>query len=202
MKQYPAIALIEFSGIPAGMFAGDIMLKQAPVSVLRSGTVHNGKYLFMVGGSVASVTESFHKGIEIGAGNVIDSILLPDIHPQVHDAILGDRRKINHDALGILESSTVAAGIAGADAAVKATGVDLVELRLADDLGGKSLVIVNGSIDEIQVAVQVLRDISNSHSGWLQDAVIPRIDTDLSQQIEGSTRFSAASLKKLASGEM
>ena len=87
MKTYPAIALIEYSSIATGILASDAMLKKAPITVIKSGTVHNGKYLVLIGGSVASVEESYVKGLAIDPDNIIDSVILPNVHQQLHDSI-------------------------------------------------------------------------------------------------------------------
>ncbi len=50
---FPAIALIEFGSIAAGMFAADKMVKRARVELLHAGTVQPGKYLVLVGGGTA-----------------------------------------------------------------------------------------------------------------------------------------------------
>ncbi|MEZ4591323.1 MAG: BMC domain-containing protein [Chloroflexota bacterium] len=39
---FPALALLEFSSIAAGIEAGDAMVKRAPVSKIQSGTVQPG----------------------------------------------------------------------------------------------------------------------------------------------------------------
>ena len=51
----PAIALLEFDSIAVGIEAGDAMAKRAPIDVLRSGTIHPGKYLVLVGGAVGAI---------------------------------------------------------------------------------------------------------------------------------------------------
>ena len=48
MKKYPSIALLELSSIAVGIFTADAMVKRAPITVLKSGTVHNGKYLILI----------------------------------------------------------------------------------------------------------------------------------------------------------
>ena len=87
MKKYPAIALIELSSIAKGILAVDAMLKCAPISLIKSGTVSKGKFLILIGGSVASVELAFKEGIKKGDSTVVDCVHLPDIHPQVHDAM-------------------------------------------------------------------------------------------------------------------
>src|SRR5512139_2563694 len=112
----PALALIEFDSIAAGVQAGDSMAKKAPVARVVSGTVHNGKYLVLVSGEVADVEESYAEGLEVGASAVLDSVLLPGVHPWVAAAVGKQRRPEPVDALGIIETRTVAAAIAAADA--------------------------------------------------------------------------------------
>jgi microcompartment protein CcmL/EutN len=56
-------------------------------------------------------------------------------------------------ALGIIESFSVASLIEGADAAVKSANVRLVELRLAMALGGKAYATLTGSVAAVQSAV-------------------------------------------------
>ena len=43
-----AIALFEFESISAGIVAGDVMVKTAPLGAIYAGTVHPGKYLVLV----------------------------------------------------------------------------------------------------------------------------------------------------------
>ena len=80
MKQQDALALIELDSIPAGILTADAMLKEAPIAVLKSGTVHNGKYLILIGGSVAAVGMAFAKGMSRGQDYLLDAVFLPDIH--------------------------------------------------------------------------------------------------------------------------
>ena len=55
---YPALALLEFHSIAAGIQAGDAMVKRSPVGQIRSGTVQPGHYLVLVTGQVAEVEEA------------------------------------------------------------------------------------------------------------------------------------------------
>ena len=92
MDRYPEIALIEYSSIATGIYCGDAMVKRAPITVLKSGTVHQGKFLVLIGGSVAAVEESYEEGLAMGGDSVVDKVFLPFVHTQVHDAILGKRQ--------------------------------------------------------------------------------------------------------------
>ncbi len=203
MDRYPAIALIEFSSIAAGIKAGDAMVKRAPISVLKAGTVHNGKYLVFFGGSVASVDESFTEGCAVGKEWVIDRVFLPDVHDQVHDAaVLGARQTCSDDAIGIIETATVATTIRSADAGVKGAKVEIVEIRLADDIGGKAIAIFSGQVEAVEEAVDIARRTVTNPNFWIQHTLIPRLHAEMARQIDHSTHFARAFLNRLEGGEV
>jgi len=202
MKKYPALALIELSNIAAGILTGDAMVKVAPISVLKAGTVHNGKYLILVGGSVASVEEAYYKGLIAGGEQVIDKVLLPDVHECVNDAVLGKRSACVDEALGVFETSSVAATIQSADAAVKGAKVTIVEIRLADDIGGKAFVLYNGKVEEVTEALEISRKVLADSSVILNESLIPNLHSDMAKQLDRSSYFSKNDLKKLEGGEL
>ena len=202
MKKYPALAFIELSTIASGILTGDAMVKAAPISVLKAGTVHNGKYLILIGGSVASVEEAYNKGLAVGVEQVIDKVLLPDVHESVNEAILGKRSNCPDEALGVLETSSVAATIQSADAAVKSTRVNIVEIRLADDIGGKAFVLYNGKVEEVSEALAISRKVLADPSVILNESLIPNLHTDMAKQLDRSSYFSKNDLKKLDGGEL
>ena len=202
MKTYPAIALIEYSSIATGILAGDAMLKKAPITVIKSGTVHNGKYLVLIGGSVASVEESYAKGLAIDPDNIIDSMILPDIHQQLHDGILGLRLKCTKESLGIIEASSVSTMIKASDVGVKGADVNIVEIRLADDIGGKSFTIYNGSIEKIQAAVEIAKNAITSSEHWVNETIIPNLHADMKIQIDQTTKFAQVKLGTVADSEV
>ena len=201
MKQQVALALIELNSIPAGILAADAMLKEAPIAVLKSGTVHNGKYLVLIGGSVASVGMAFAKGMSKGQDYLLDAVFLPDIHDGVYQACLGERKSCGSEALSAIEMSTVAAILKSADAAMKGSDVELVELRLADDLGGKSIALYAGKVENVEMALHISEQVMENPELILSQSIIPHIDPELAKQINASTYFSKSELSKLAQAE-
>ncbi len=202
MKKYPSIALLELSSIAVGIFTADVMVKQAPITVLKSGTVHNGKYLILIGGSVGSVEESYFTGTESGAEKIIDHVQLPDIHEKVHDAILGTRSNCTDEAVGIIETSTVAAIIKSVDAAVKGANIEILEIRIADDLGGKAFAIFNGEIEDVQSAIEISKENVTKKEFWIRDKIIPRISQEMVDQINQTTVFKNVKLDILPESEI
>jgi microcompartment protein CcmL/EutN len=202
MKKYPALALLELSNIASGILTGDAMVKTAPVSVLKAGTVHNGKYLILIGGSVASVEEAYAKGLATGQDKVVDRVLLPDVHGSVIEAVTGKRLDCAEEALGVFETTTVAATIRSADAAVKGTRTRIVEIRLADDIGGKAFVIYNGKVEEVTEALEISRKTLDDPTVILNESLIPNLHSDMARQLQHSTYFSKNNLEKLEGGEL
>ncbi len=201
MKSQVALALIELDSIPSGIFTADAMLKEAPIAVLKSGTVHNGKYLILIGGSVASVGMAFAKGMSKGQDHLLDAVFLPDVHEGVYSACLGQRHKCGTEALSVMEMSTVAAILRSSDAAMKGAAVELVELRLADDLGGKSIAIYAGKVEDVEMALNISEQVMENPELILSQSIIPRLDPELAKQIDTSTYFSKSELSKLAGAE-
>jgi len=202
MKKYPAIALLEISGIATGIYCADVMIKCSPITVLKSGTVHNGKYLILIGGSVASVEEAYYKGLTASGDEIIDHVILPDIHEQVHDAILGQRTDCAKVAIGIMETASVAAIIKSTDAAIKQTNISIVEIRIADHLGGKAFSIINGEIEDIESAVEIAHEKTTKPEFWLQKTIIPNLHQELGNQLAQSTYFGQIEIQPLAEGEI
>ncbi|HEY6017813.1 MAG TPA: BMC domain-containing protein, partial [Gaiellaceae bacterium] len=148
----PAVCLLEFSSIAKGIEAGDAMAKRAPLQVIRAGTVHPGKYLVLVGGLTADVEEAMEAGRVVAGSALVDVVFLPDVHPDVVASIGGARAQDGGEALGVIETPTVAATIDAADAGVKGARVTIRDLRLADDLGGKGYVLFGGEVAEVEAA--------------------------------------------------
>lgn len=149
----PAIAILEFDSIARGIEAADAMVKRAPLDVIRTGTVHPGKYLILVGGLTADVEEALDAGLTAGGPRLVDVVFLPDVHPDVVASIGGTRRERGGEALGVIETTTVASVIHAADAGVKGARVVIRDLRLADELGGKGYVLFGGEVAEVEAAV-------------------------------------------------
>ena len=119
-KRHGALALLEFETIAAGIQASDLMVKSAPIALLRCGSIHPGRFLILVGGSVASTEEAFAVGVKLGDAqhSLTGRVFLGDVHPDLHDAVLGTRRQASGDALAVFETRSSPALLAAIDAAI------------------------------------------------------------------------------------
>lgn len=184
---FPAIALLEFSSIATGIEAGDAMVKRAPVSTIQSGTVQPGRYLVLVAGDVASVEEAFAAGQETGRSALRDALFLPNVHPAVVKAVGGTRQTAQADALGIIETATVAGAILAADAGMKGAEVSLLQLRLADGLGGKGLVYFHGLVADVETAVSL--GTTPVRTQLVRQMVIPQLHAEMWENVNRYGRF-------------
>ncbi|MCK4316892.1 MAG: BMC domain-containing protein [Anaerolineae bacterium] len=195
----PALALLEFSSIAAGIEAADAMVKRAPIDVIRAGTVQPGKYLVLIGGQVADVEESLAAGREVSgaAAVLVDVVYLPQVHPEVVEAIGGGRVPRVTDALGVIETTTVAAAIHAADAGIKGAEVRLVEVRLANGLGGKGIVLFSGLVADVEAAVEIGVGVLERPDLLVRQVVIPQLHPQMWGNVADATRFRARVIDRL-----
>ena len=186
---HPALALIEFSSVAIGIEAGDAMVKRAPLGVIHSGTVQPGKYIVLIAGDVASVEESMAAGRAVGGKTIVDTVFLPDIHPDVVTAMRGARPFNDGEALGIIETTTVAGVIEAADAAVKGATVSAASIEMADGLGGKGYALFAGVVSEVEAAVAA-GVAALTPDQLVADVVIAQLDDEMREDVVATPFFS------------
>jgi len=176
----PAIALLELCSVARGIEVADSILWESQIELLFSTPVQPGKYVMLFTGEVEDLRSSVRRGAELAQGDLVDELLIPSVHEQVE---LGLRRTghINGtlDALGIVETTTVASSILAADAALKRATVDLLELRIANGLGGKSFFTLTGEVSDVRAAVMAGAQSADARGQLTRDVVIPRPHTEL-----------------------
>jgi len=182
MKE-PSIALVEFRSIPRGIASADAMVKKAPSILLEAKTVCPGKYIVLIAGEVAEVEESLKAGLEIGGHHVVDELFLANVDLQIIPAIQACTEIEVIDALAIIETFSVASSIKAADVAVKAANVKLIELRLANGLGGKSFFTMTGELTEVQAAVEASLNHLKDTASLVDYSVIPNPHKDLYKKL-------------------
>ena len=198
MKRHPAIAALELDDIPLGALAADAMLKKSPIAFVRCGTIGRGRYLVLIGGTTAAVEESLREGVARGGDRVLDRVLLPDVHPQLYNAILGRRAPAHGGSLAVIETPTVCGTVRAAEAALKGTPVALVEVRLADTgLAGKGVAVYRGELHDVEAAVALAEASLADAGGTASVRVIPAPHEALAAQLEHGSSFASARLLEL-----
>ncbi len=170
----PAIASIELISIARGVRTCDEMAKKAPIRVIEAAPICPGKYLIVIAGQTGPVGESYRQGIEVGGDAVVDELFLPNAHEQLFPAITASTAIERVEALAVVETFSSIAGILAADASCKAAAVELIELRLARGMAGKSFYTMCGSIPDLEAAVAAGEGILKERSGFLLRSEIIR----------------------------
>lgn len=178
-----ALGLVELNTVAIGILVADEMLKAAPVKLVEATPVCSGKYVVIVKGDVASVDASVSKGAAVSEDCVVDTLFLPNPHAGIFGAITGTSDVEKIEALGVIETFSVAGTIVAADAAGKAAQVKMIEIRLAKGLGGRAFVTFTGSLSEVQAAVEAGSKLPKEKGLLVRSIVIARPDESLFQKL-------------------
>ena len=178
-----AIALVETVSVAVGMRVADEMAKTAPVEILESTPICPGKFMVLVAGLVSPVEAALKRGAEVGGDVVVDTMMIPNVHPQVFPAILCASEVTELGALGVVETFTVASTLLAADAAAKAAPVTLIEARLAKGLAGKAYFTMTGEIYEVEASMEAALAIVKRGGNLVRSVVIPRPHESLGETL-------------------
>ena len=167
------IGFLELNSIAKGVEAADIVLKTAAVNLVFARSGCPGKYYLLFTGEVAAVQASIDAGRAVGGNHVVDFCVIPRVHPQVIKAINMSSMPDHMQAIGVMEFFSVTASVYGADAAVKAADVDLIDLRLGSGIAGKSFVILTGEVAAVSEAIKAGVNTPNAEGFLVSSVVIP-----------------------------
>jgi microcompartment protein CcmL/EutN len=173
----PALGIVELSLIARGLVVADAMMKRAEVELIASRPVSGGKHLVMVGGEVDVVGEAMDAGRQAAGTAAVDDLFIPLLFEPLWP-LLGEPVHPAEwtggpvGAVAIVETETVCAAVAAADAAGKAALVALRDMRLAAGVSGKAFFTMTGDLPDIEAAVSAARDAAGARLLLLE--VIPR----------------------------
>ncbi len=168
-----AIGMVEFTSIARGIYAADQMVKTSEVEIVTAGSVCPGKYIAIVQGDVAAVQDSVQVGERMAEEFLVDSIIIPNVSPLVFPAITGATMPDHIQALGIMESFSLATMVIAADAILKSAELQPIEIRLGTGLGGKSFFTFTGDVAAVQTGVEAGKAIAEEKGLLVNAEVIP-----------------------------
>jgi len=178
-----AIAMIELNSIAKGVQAADEMLKSADVELVMAQPICAGKYMALVTGDVDSVERAAEVGRETAGEFLVDDFVIPNVHSSIFPALTATTRIHDIDSLAVIETFSVASSILAADAAVKAADVDIIEIRCATGLGGKSFLYLTGDVSSVNSAVEAGIEVLKGTGLILSYVVIPSPTPDIARSI-------------------
>lgn len=178
-----AIGMIEFKTVSSGITAADRMVKTADVELLEAQTVCPGKYIALIAGNLSAVNAAVESAKNLDQGELIDSFVLGNPDESIFPAIYGSTSIQNVDALGILETYDAASIIVAADIAAKTAEVQLIELRIAKGMCGKSYLLITGEVAACQAAIDKAKESVGEKGMFLDSSVIAHPDPKICKAI-------------------
>ena len=178
-----AIGLIEFKTVAAGVTAADVMVKTAEVEILEAQVVCPGKYIALITGDLSAVRSAVDAAKAIREEHFVGSFVLGNPHESIFPAIYGTTHVEHINALGILETYDVASIITAADEAAKTAIVDLIELRLAKGMCGKSYLYLTGEVAAVESAIERAKAVAAKDGMFLDSSVIAHPDEQICKSI-------------------
>ena len=178
-----AIGMIEFKTVSAGITAADAMVKTADVELLEAQTVCPGKYIALITGSLSAVYAAVEAAQKTRQEELIDSFVLGNPHESIFPAIYGTTQIEKVNAFGILETYDAASIIVAADVAAKTAIVDLIELRIAKGMCGKSYLILTGEVAAVESAIEKAKQSVAGNGMYLDSSVIAHPDEQICRSI-------------------
>jgi len=169
----------EFADTATGAQALDAAVKVAPVTVLVVRVINPGKLVVILTGDVASVELSLKAARDVAGARLVDELFLPSVEPAVIAALTGRSSAEGWDAMGILETATVTAGIAVADLAVKRADVRVAEIRIDDAMGGRASVRLIGPVGEVEAGIDAGRSYAEDRNALVRSVILPNPHDDL-----------------------
>ncbi|MDR2643607.1 MAG: BMC domain-containing protein [Planctomycetaceae bacterium] len=178
-----SIGAVELSSIGMGYKVQDSILKEASVEILVARTICSGKFFMIFSGGVSDVESAVACADRVGGDAVIDRIAVANaydgIFPALGQSVVLDEDKI--DSLGLIETFSGVSVLVAADYAGKAAKVTLFRLHIAMALGGKGLLLMTGSISDVETSVAIAAEAVRQRGLLVSELVIPRPNKELFQ---------------------
>ncbi len=171
-----AIAMVEFMTVASGVSAADLMAKTAEIDVIEAQVVCPGKYIVLISGDLSAVRAAVDAAKTSNPDRLVDCFVLGNPHESIFPAIYGATEIENPKALGIVETYSAASMVAAADAAAKTALVQLVEIRLAKGMCGKSYMFLTGDVASVTAAVEKAKSDIGERGMLLDSSVIANPD--------------------------
>ena len=167
-----AIGMIEFKTTSTGVTAADAMVKTSEVEIVEAQTVCPGKYMAIITGDLSAVKAAVDTAVTTYEDKCIDSFVLGNPHESIFPAIYGATQVEDISALGILETYDAASIIEAAKTAI----VDLIELRIAKGMCGKSYMMITGEVSAVEASIDRAKELVAAKGMYLDSSVIAHPD--------------------------
>jgi microcompartment protein CcmL/EutN len=156
------LAGIETLSVPAGLVALDGLAKEAAVEVVFAGDIDPSRFLVLFCGDLSAVESALQRAIADAGTELAETLLLPRAHQGLRAALHGQlltptEAQQGEQAVGLLQCHTVLGTLAAVDRALKAAPVQLMRLRLANELAGQGHAGFAGDLYDVEASLEAAR---------------------------------------------
>ncbi len=170
-----AISVLEFTSITRGLFVVDVVAKKADVKILWAEALSHGKFVLLFTGGVGEVEESYTAALEASGDLLVENVFIPQVTGELGPAIGGESQTPDADhAVGMLESSSIAAAVEAADLVLKTAPLTMNRFRLGRGIGGKSYFVFSGLLEDVQAGLEVGVERLESYGALIGSELIAR----------------------------
>ena len=120
-------------------------------------------------------------GVRLGGEFVIEDLVIPHVEEQIFPAITGTTEIKTLEAVGVIESLSIASLIEAADASTKEASVQIIEIRLGSGIGGKSFVTLTGDVADVKASIRSGVEAIKDSGNLVYFTVIPSPHKDFGQ---------------------
>jgi microcompartment protein CcmL/EutN len=184
--------MLDIDDIPRGWSALDLLVKEAQIDVYSSGTVQAGRFLVLFGGEVESTQMALERAMDAASASLRDAVLLPFAEERIAPAILDAqiRWPATGDTLAVFQNDTSPTMLLALDKALKGAEVDLVQLRIAEGLGGRAMATLWGKTHDVEAAKELAESaLKAGHpQGWSAQ-VIRNVDPTVAARVGAGSHF-------------
>ncbi|MBK5252965.1 MAG: BMC domain-containing protein [Peptostreptococcaceae bacterium] len=180
-----SIGLIELKSIPTGVETADVMLKAANVDLIMARPTCPGKYVIIITGNVGAVKNSMSSGISTAGYSLVNTHIINNVDQSLPAAIMGTTDVDKISAIGAVETISAITSVIAGDIAAKASNVKLIEIRIANGLGGKGFLIFTGEVSAVKSAMKSIIAKLGQEGEITSTTVIPAPHKNLIPHILG-----------------
>lgn len=178
-----SLGMIEFKTVSTGIFAADKMVKSADIKLIEAQVVCPGKYIALFEGSLSAIQAAVDVAKSECSQSMISSFVMGNPDSQLFPAIYGTTKVEKMSALGILETYDGATAIVAADEATKTADVNLIELRIAKGMCGKSYFTLTGEVSAVQASIENAKRVASTSGMYLDSKVIAGVDEQIAKSL-------------------
>lgn len=178
-----SIGAIEFRSIAKGIEISNDLVKKSNVAISFFKGICPGKFLLIINGEESDVKDAIESGVSQGEKFVVDSFILHRVHPDIISALKHKYdRPSDMNAIAVMETNKVCAGIQALDRTLKTSSVALVKLQIAFGIGGKCVYVVTGEVSSLEYGLKEAKSVL-SEKDIVYSTVIPSTDKEIIQQL-------------------